>query len=65
MSLLKLNDSCLRHDAHNDYDTFGAASAMVETAEQLTRDDDAVMVPPSTDCCTVLLLHLLAVQPLQ
>lgn len=25
----------------NDYDTFGAASAMVETAEQLTRDDDA------------------------
>lgn len=25
----------------NDYDTFGAASAMVETAEQLTRDDNA------------------------
>lgn len=26
----------------NDYDTFGAASAMVETAEQLTRNDDAI-----------------------
>lgn len=25
----------------NDYDTFGAASAMVETAEELTRDDNA------------------------
>lgn len=25
----------------NDYNAFGAASAMVETAEQLTRDDDA------------------------
>ncbi|WP_343956959.1 DNA repair protein RecO [Yaniella flava] len=25
----------------NDYDTFGAASAMVEAAEQLTRDEDA------------------------
>src|SRR5699024_8042191 len=24
----------------NDYDSFGAASAMVETAEQLTRDED-------------------------
>src|SRR5699024_3500135 len=24
----------------NDYDTFGSASAMVETAEQLTRDED-------------------------
>lgn len=26
----------------NDYDSFGAASAMVETAEQLTRDEDTV-----------------------
>lgn len=25
----------------NDYDSYGAASAMVETAEQLTRDDNA------------------------
>lgn len=30
----------------NDYDSFGAASAMVETAEQLTRDDDPAEAAP-------------------